>query len=177
MKKCKSCKAEVFKKGLCRGHFGIEVAKFCAKGGEVESPCKDCWYDHHPSKCPKLKCEIHNRILIGKKKCIDCSVKPMQKLIKQILKHGHPIQRLLDKSFSGSCPCFSARLKINGHYLNLYGHCWRSCSGMDKSKWCEFNGLHIKTKLTKKEIAPLIKAIVKELDEQEWYSKWKVVYE
>ena len=47
---------------------------------------------------PKLYCKKHNRILIGKTKCIDCVLeKGSKKLEKQIVKHIDVFKRLANK--------------------------------------------------------------------------------
>jgi len=99
-------------------------------------------------------------------------MKDLIEKIKQL--EPYEMQEFIDKKFGGSCPCFWGRLKVGGHYIGLHGHCWRS---EEDGGNCPYNGLHIRSKLPKKEIEPLIKAIVKKLNAQKWYSKWDIVYE
>jgi hypothetical protein len=77
----------------------------------------------------------------------------------------------LEKKWDGSCPCFTASPVVDGYKIELRGHCWRTCME------CKYNGLHVKSKMPKKELKEIVKEIKKELDKQKWYSKWEIVFE
>ena len=89
------------------------------------------------------------------------------------------MQEFWDKKFEGSCPCFWGKKKIGEYYIELHGHCWRTCPDMNagKSHYCSFNGLHVTSDMPKKELRPIIGIIKHKLDEQEWYDKWEVHYD
>jgi hypothetical protein len=99
-------------------------------------------------------------------------------LIKEINKFELNIQKYFDKKFDGACPCFWGRKSVEGYYITLHGHCWRTTgNSLVGGCKCSFNGLHIKSKMPLKKLKPIIKAIKEQLDSQKWYSEWEVVYE
>lgn len=84
----------------------------------------------------------------------------------------------LEKKWDCSCPCFYYEPVINGHKTSIHGHCWRTTKdGIIGSCDCAYNGLHIKSKLPKKDQVKIAKAFKKQLDMQKWYSPWDVRYE
>lgn len=87
--------------------------------------------------------------------------------IKKVKKMDYP--QHLDKSFDGSCPCFWASPIVDKYRIELYGHCWRTCLK------CSYNGLHFKSKMPIKDLNIIIKVLKKQLDNQKWYSKYKLV--
>lgn len=90
-----------------------------------------------------------------------------QELIELVEKMDYPQQ--LDTDYEGSCPCFWYTPIVDGHKLQIHGHCWRTCNE------CLYNGIHVSGCLTEKDLRKIAKAFKKQLDKQEWYSKYEIV--
>ncbi len=92
----------------------------------------------------------------------------LDNFIKKVQKMAYP--QALDKTYEGACPCFWVKVTIDEEPVNIHGHCWRVC------KYCSFNGIHVTSKLPMSKLKKLAKAFKKQLDAQNWYSKYEIQY-
>lgn len=94
-------------------------------------------------------------------------------LINKVLTMDYP--QKLEKGWEGACPCFYYSPTIDGKKISIHGHCWRTTdNGKTGGCDCSHNGLHIKGNLPKAILLKIGKAFKKQLDKQEWYSKWEL---
>jgi len=84
-----------------------------------------------------------------------------ERIDKIISEGGFGLQRLFDKEYDGSCPCFDGILKIDGKDFAVQGRCWR----VSENK----QDLHY---YGDDEIANKIKEA---LDKQEWYNPYTLI--
>ena len=75
---------------------------------------------------------------------------------------GWGIQKLFSKDYGGSCPCFSAKFKVNGEKCEIWGRCWRVSENTQD--------LHV---MMPKNIAHKVKEC---LDAQHWYSEYTLIF-
>lgn len=80
----------------------------------------------------------------------------------------------LDRKYDGSCPCFWHRKKVEGKYIQVHGHCWRTTVNSRKGGCtCPFSGVHLRGSFTRAQLMRVGRAIKKRLDELEW-SQWSI---
>lgn len=81
------------------------------------------------------------------------------------LKSEHYAQSL-GTDYEGSCPCGTVELKIDGYDFCFHSRCWRvSKNEQDLHIW----GNH-------PDLKELAEAVKKNLDEQEWYNPYTIIY-
>lgn len=90
-------------------------------------------------------------------------------LVSQIKSMPYP-QRL-DPDYDGSCPCFGVNLTIGCAELFIHGKCWRV------SATHGLQDLHIVGDLDSHELEVIGEALKKQLDGQNWYNSYRVVYD
>lgn len=95
----------------------------------------------------------------------------LEQFLKEI-KDADYIYSYLDKDFEGSCPCFHGKKKIDGELVYFDAHCWRTTinsivGGCD----CPYSGIHIKSKLPRKDLLKIGRVVKRKLDEGGW-SHW-----
>ena len=99
----------------------------------------------------------------------------LETFITKVKNYDGYIQKLLDKSYDGACPCFWSTKIIDGYKVEIHGHCWRTCPDyLEGKNYCTNNGLHLKSKMPRKDLMKLAKALKKSLDAQEWYSPYQI---
>lgn len=95
----------------------------------------------------------------------------LEQFLKEI-KEADYIYSYLDKNFNGSCPCFRGKKKIEGAWVYFNAHCWRTTinsyvGGCD----CPYSGIHLKSKLPRKDLLKIGRAVKKILNDMKW-SEW-----
>jgi len=75
--------------------------------------------------------------------------------------------QMLDKDYSGACPCFSYSRTLKGKRIHIRGRCWRTSDyGQDLYVWGEFQPEELKL---------VGEAFKKMLDAQEWYGPYTLL--
>jgi hypothetical protein len=74
---------------------------------------------------------------------------------------GFGVQALLDKEADGGCPCFSAKMKVDGEPFEVWGRCWRVSENVQDLNY-----------YGSKEVAEAIKRC---LDAQQWYNPYTLI--
>lgn len=88
-----------------------------------------------------------------------------EKLI-ETLKNDSYAQRL-GKNYDGGCPCSLVKLKVDKYTFCFHSRCWRVSNNLqDLYVW----GTHPDIK----ELAELVK---ENLDKQEWYNPYTIIYQ
>lgn len=74
----------------------------------------------------------------------------------------------LDPDYIGSCPCFVASVKVDGHKVWLEGRCWRV------SQYTNPQDLIVAGDLPDEQLRQIGEALKTQLDQQEWYAPYEV---
>ena len=102
------------------------------------------------------------------------NMKTVDQFVEEIKKMEYT--QTLDKKYEGACPCFTVSKNIEGYRVYIHGHCWRSGAnwGDTSQSGC---GLHAKSKMPKCRLKYIVRTLKKQLDKQDWYGEWHIVYE
>ena len=81
-------------------------------------------------------------------------------------------ETMTESGWDASCPCSKFEVTVAGHKLKCATRCWRVSD--HKRQGCQ--ELIIDSESNPEEIAPIVEALLKNLDDQEWYNKYMVTY-
>ena len=90
------------------------------------------------------------------------------------IKSREDILSALDRKYEGACPCFWHKKKVDGKYIQVRGHCWRTTvNAMVDGCSCQYSGIHLRGDFTRAELMRVGKAIKQQLDELGW-THWSI---